>query len=935
MIETTNGEYPDDHHGHDDEHGHHHVHDYEPQLEPLSVAEPIKPELLEWYRSQPEVIFDVVQHSHLDYAWYRDREASKMREVEAFVKTVKVDNFTLEQTITAKEFIEGGGKDLKKDLLDMIREGRMELIGHYIQPEVFASPEESTFWNIEHGRKTAEELGGKSPNVGYNPDTFGFPDTLPMMYKHAGINTFIFARGFEQIDTIGALFKWKSPDGSEILGVPMHGSYSNARGLVLEMSEIDPALPDPEREDLERQQYDEQVTYAAIAIRGLMNRFGDRFKQIDIPHFLVMKGDDFTKPDKNLAHILEGVQQKMRDDTGIENFQIRTSSLGNYADLAQRSIKRSRINTYEGELRSGKEMFVLRGTDSTRMPLKQLMHKVDSRIYDAGAAVAQLLLARKYGVISDNEHSTRQQTYSYLHAIEQILPVTSHDTILGCGSDNAYPLPLSLMSGAYETANQTVRNSTAAFANRMDTYGPYRHIERTQSFINLLPENRTALVEVPMQGDIEHASALKGFVTINNREVEIPVQIILKQDIRYAVCALPMAGMSAVNVRLEPVDSPATNHETREFNGTFENEFYTVDVLPNGTLQIIDKHSGTELKGLLFEDQGDRGDEYTFCHIDNDSVRTTADSIASYTVINDGPVFTEIQIDTNLVIPKSLDGEEGAVREVETRSANMTTVPISTKVRLIKGIDRVEFATTVHNTARDHRLRVRFDTPNAIDTVKAKEPYGMTIRSAVPISGGDGWVEPFPIATSHNQGIVTAGDLALFNKGLPEYEAFADDTGTINQVALTLLRSVGYLSRGNLATRPGWAGPGTATPEAQLPGEHTFEYAINLRGQQKNSNVIKQANDYIHKAEDGFENATLNGILNVQSDGAVMSALRPTIDGEAVIARFYNPNSEPTSVSLSGIFEHAVRCDAFGKPLDNIDAHQFEMPTGIVSVRLS
>jgi alpha-mannosidase len=79
----------------------------------------------------------------------------------------------------------------------------------------------------------------------------------------------------------------------------------------------------------------------------------------------------------------------------------------------------------------------------------------------------------------------------------------------------------------------------------------------------------------------------------------------------------------------------------------------------------------------------------------------------------------------------------------------------------------------------------------------------------------------------------------------------------------------------------------------------------------------------------------LNNIINVDSDGAEMSGLFPTDDGEAVIARFYNPNSEPTSVKLSGIFTKAVQCDAFGKPHDNVDAHEFEMPTGMVTVRLS
>ncbi|USN96709.1 MAG: hypothetical protein H6797_00710 [Candidatus Nomurabacteria bacterium] len=913
---------------HEDDHGHehHHVTDYEPKPDSFNEVEPINPDLLSWYQQQDEVVFDVVPHSHLDYAWYRDREASKMREIEAFVKTVKVDRFTLEQMITAKEFVEGGGKRVKEDLLEMIRDERMELIGLYIQPEVFLSPEESTFWNIEFGQRAARELGGNPSSVAYIPDTFGFPDTMATMLKHAGVDSFLFERGFEQIDTIGAMFMLEGPDGSKVLAMPMQGGYSNAGGLT--------SVHDVDREAVSAEKYyEKQVDFATLAVRSLINRYGQRYKQIDMPHFLLMNGNDFTKPDEDLPRVLAGVQEKIRQE--IPNFTIKTSSLENYAELVQRSIKPEQIKTYAGEMRSGKEHFVLRGIDSARMELKQFLHKVESRINDAGALVSHVLLARKYGLVGENEHATWQLVEAYQRAIEQVLPVLSHDTISGCGSDNAYPLPRSLMTGSFEAANQAARNAMAALANRLDTYGPYRHIERGQSFANMLPDARTALVEVPIQGDIEHATGLRAFVSVNGRETEIPVQIVQKRDIRYAVCALPMKGFSSANVRLEPTDKVQNGQEVRTFNGSFENECYTVDVLPNGTLHVVDKRSGVEVNGLIFEDQGDRGDEYNFCPVDGDVVRTTNDGKASVTVINDGPVFTEIKIDTELVVPKSLDAEQGADREVESLSADMTTIPISTKVRLIKGVDRVEFSTTVNNMARDHRLRVRFSAPNAANTVRAKEPYGMTRREALPIKGGKGWMEPHPVATSHQQGLLIAGDLALMSKGLPEYEAHADDNDMINGVSLTLLRSVGYLSRGNLSSRPGWAGPGSATPEAQLIGEHTFEYAIHTRGRQRDSDVIRQANDYTHKAEHGFEKAVLNGIINVESDGAVMSALRPTADGEAVLARFYNPSDEPTVVKLSGVFTTAVKCDALGEPLDDSDAHEFEMPKGIVTVRLS
>lgn len=921
---------------HNDEDEHARAH----RLAPVRAdeLEPVNPEILDWYRSKDEVIFKVVPHSHLDYAWYRERFASLMREIEAFVKTVKVDKFTMEQMVTVEECVafldhmisEGNQQaaQLKKDLLEMIALGKMEMMGMYTQPDVFLSPQELEFWNFEYGEKVARSLGGVPSKKKYLPDSFGEHEYAPMVARHADMEAIVSMRGFEHD---WPLFNWVSPDGSSIPTFMIPGGYANAGSLTYAGVERGEVSDDEYRA--------RQIDMATLSIRGLMNRYGQRYKKIDLPHLLVMNGNDFTKPDENLPEVLEGVQEKIRKDLNIKNFQIHSSSLGRYVDLALRTVDQEKLPTYRGEMRHGKEHYILRGIDSARMYLKQQFHEVETRIYDSGVLVSLLLLARNAGLVGENDHATWQQVNAWMQAIKKTPIVGSHDTISGCGSDDAYPLPISLMTASYNLANQAARNSMAALADRQDTYGAWQHKERGQTFANLLPHDRTTLVELPMQGDLEHDQGLKAIVTYaDGSEAEFPAQIIQRADSRYGICAVPMSSMSSVQVRLESVDgAPFEKFRTQLHN--FESKNYALDVLPNGTLNIFNKRTGVTMKGLVFEDRGDRGDEYNFCHIDGDEARTTNDSRAKVSVVSDGPVFTEIQIDTSLVVPEGLDGEVGAAREVEKRSQKMVTVPISSKVRLYKdaGIDRIEFATTVDNTARDHRLRVLFDTPNAVDTVRAKEPYGLTTREAVPIKGGEGWMEPHPIATSHNQGLVTAGDLALYSKGLPEYEALTDDNGTINQVALTLFRSVGYLSRGNLATRPGWAGPGYATPDAQMIGSHTFEYAINFSGQQSAGDVIAQSQDYFHRAEHGFAGADLNGLLDVEmSHNVEMTTLRPTADGEAVLVRFSNPNDEPATIKLDGKFKNAIKAKYDGEPLENTeDMHEFVLKRGMVTIRLS
>src|SRR5262249_12903058 len=142
------------------------------------------------------------------------------------------------------------------------------------------------------------------------------------------------------------------------------------------------------------------------------------------------------------------------------------------------------------------------------------------------------------------------------------------------------------------------------------------------------------------------------------------------------------------------------------------------------------------------------------------------------------------------------------------------------------------------NTARDHRLRVLFPMPFAAATAAAEDTFAVTLRPArqlEPASGEqawDEWAEP-PLNTQPQKRFVDLSDgthgLGVLNRGLPEHEGLAvpGAAGTaVSAVALTLLRCVEWLSRDDLATRRGHAGPPLHTPEAQGLGTHVFEYAL-------------------------------------------------------------------------------------------------------------
>jgi alpha-mannosidase len=216
-------------------------------------------------------------------------------------------------------------------------------------------------------------------------------------------------------------------------------------------------------------------------------------------------------------------------------------------------------------------------------------------------------------------------------------------------------------------------------------------------------------------------------------------------------------------------------------------------------------------------------------------------------------------------------------------------------VRLTTGVERLELTTTVLNRSRDHRLRVLFPAPGADGTVRVEGHFAVLRRPAQPVWNGR-WSEP-PQTTHHTLGLVASGRLALFARGLPEYEAIPGTDGA-QRVALTLLRCVGWLSRNDLANRFHHAGPALETPEAQCLGAHTFEYAISLNGERSDAELVRACHDYRFDLATGPYGAELPE-LRLDGEGFALSALKGAENGTDLIARVFNPGAEPVALRVT------------------------------------
>jgi alpha-mannosidase len=123
----------------------------------------------------------------------------------------------------------------------------------------------------------------------------------------------------------------------------------------------------------------------------------------------------------------------------------------------------------------------------------------------------------------------------------------------------------------------------------------------------------------------------------------------------------------------------------------------------------------------------------------------------------------------------------------------------------------------IQNERKDHRLRLHVELPNATDRAIAGAPFELVDRPLV----GEGSSIETASSTWPARHVVMASQTAVFGEGVFEYEVVDG-----RELAVTLLRCVGAISKENLATRPWRAGPGTPTPNAQMIGKTEFAIGV-------------------------------------------------------------------------------------------------------------
>jgi len=819
----------------------------------------------------------VVPHTHWDREWYLPFERFRYHLVQLLDETLallKADDrfrhFLLDgQAVIAEDYLEIR-PEKEGELREAIAQGRLATGPWYTMPDEFLAGGEALIRNLLEGHRLGQRLGGVM-KIGYLPDPFGHVAQMPQILRGFGIESAFLARGVAPSKTE---FWWEAPDGSRVLTHWFAASYCNARNLP----------PSPE-------------SFELGPFRGLESLLEFLAGLSTSDAILLMAGCDHMAPQEDLPSVLEALSEKLGHPFTL-------GSLEDYLRLLDSSQD---LEVIKGELRTPFFAPLLPGVLSTRIYLKQMNYWA-------------LTLLNFYAEPLASFAMTMGEPYpaGFLrHAWKLLLKNHFHDSICGTSVDEVHQEMVMRFAQAEQVAQELASDSLQKIGQEV----------RGGDGVNLLVFNltssqRTDLAEVwveprlsPPKGraqepgpedlDFNRCVLLSpegkaipfsvGERTLESRDILAGVKHVEKVKISFLAEDLPPWGYKLY--RLVPgTPAPSLERSVLLDQRTMENEFLRVEVAEDGTLTVTDKESGAVYENIgYFEDSGDAGDEYNYEPPQSQEIFTTLNQKAEVEVAEDFQDWATIMIRHRFLIPQGLTADR------KRRSARKVLCPLTVFVTLKRGVKRVEFLTIVENRAQDHRLRAVFPTGIPCHKSIAESAFALVSRpTSLPeaISPFESPVNTYP----QERFLLVQGDgygVAILNKGLPEYEVTPEGV-----VFLTLLRCVGWLSRDDLRSRLGHAGPPYEVPEAQCLGVHAFEYAFApYSGSWHEASPWLEAEAFTRpllaaRVQASGSLPPFMSFLQVSPPQLVVSAIKAAEDGEGIVVRLWNASQEEVLGSI-------------------------------------
>ena len=773
-------------------------------------------------RAQRARTVHVVPHTHWDREWYRPFEAFQLRlgDVVASILDLldgdpeRYPSFTLDgQAIVLDDVLEVR-PDLRARLEAHVRARRLRIGPWYVLADEFLTSPEALVANLALGLRTCRAFGGALP-VAYTPDSFGHVAHLPTIVHGFGLDAIVVQRGFgDEGESLGGEWTWRSPDGThDVLAIHLVGTYSSAAAIGHgDAGYRDPLDLERARRHLHAILFGEGTSDVPDAwLRTAIERLdGGLDAYANGPHLLLLNGTDHLFPQPTLPDVLEDVRLHHPE------LEVVHDDLETYVAAVRRDHDTSAV--HQGELRWGRYHHVLSGVWSTRMPLKLRNHAVETSLERYAAP----LLARSRAAGGPDDVASLHEAWRTL------LRNHPHDSICGCSVDGVAQAMDARFDAAERLADAVVERAVGhlipeGHARRWAVFAPsptsgWGSVELTLD-VPIGAGDRIAVRDRAGRRLPSQRRAVRG--TAPGRRDEAVDRVTL----RVATPLTPL-GLDPIDVTTDerddaPVAAPDTVEVHRDPGGdvTLRNGALVLRIAADGALHLTDVPSGRAYAlRLRLEDASDAGDTYDASLVPDLAPRF-ADPVDRPDVVEAGPIRASVASSYALDLPERLADDRRTPVGATTLHARVT-------LHLDAFADVVRLDVALDNPADDHRLRMWLETDLTTHTL-LRDAHWAVLRRPIDPPTAAGWYQA-PARTHPVRRFAALDDalrgLALLTGGLPEVEAVRTASGTA--LAATLLRSVGWLSRDDLTSRPEGAGPALPTPGAQQRGRFTAHLAI-------------------------------------------------------------------------------------------------------------
>lgn len=907
----------------------------------------------------------LVPHTHWDREWYEPFQRFRLRlvdlmdDVTARAAAEPGFRFTLDGQMAAVEDYLEVRPDQRETVRALVSSGQLAIGPWRVLMDEFLCSGETMIRNLEMGWASASALGEPMP-VGYLPDMFGHCAQMPQILRRAGLEQACVWRGVPE-RVAHHEFLWRSPDGSAIRTEYLPSGYGNAADLFLDSAD--------------------GADVASVRTR-LVDRMAWQQSWFDGDDFLAMYGTDHAAP---LPTLMQQVSQ-VREHPGGP--RVRVATLQDYLGVVRTPV--AELLVVEGELRSHARANILPGVISVRWHLKDAMARaermlaryaeplaalwleswpaayldlawgnvVDSSCHDSvtGCGVDETAV-QVAARIAEGEHAAQAVRDRALTQLARQVPEGSLlvvSPVPGTRRDHVeltLPVPpdwpavvLASDDGRLAPAQEIGRPEAELAREQVPAgrlaavMGRVHDRELFGLQVRRLDVDEQARQLVFHVGD--HPGTDRFDAVAEERRVAAAAQtcpaeepwtvIIRDEPRRQLVAAVETDSLGWSAWTPQRADAPPAGELTDGLGAvgaegtSLHGPLLRVDVLDDGSLRVT-AADGTVLEGVgSLVDGGDCGDSYNYGPPRRDLVVDSPERVQTR-VLEHGPLRAAVEVVREYRLPSRLDADG-------SRSSTTEPVAVTTRVELRAGEPFVRLALAWENRSADHRLRLMVPLARTTSTVDADGQLAV-VRRHLTAEGGAGG--EFPLPTYPAERFVDAGGAAVLLRRTMEHEVVERAGG--QALALTLLRSIGYLSRNVHPHRDEPAGPQLPTPQAQCLGPVTAELAVLPHaGTWEDAGLVAAAERYLHPVAWAAGTARSSAApqapagLRVDGDGVVMTALRRRADWLELRVLAETGQHTDAVIGLGGGIRRARRCDLLGRP-----GEELEVLDGRIRVPLS